>query len=58
MPVILDTQEAEIKRMAVRSQPRANNSLRPYLKKKNLHKKGLEEWLKVKPLSSSPSPTK
>jgi hypothetical protein len=31
MPVILATQEAEIKRIAVQSQPRAINSMRPYL---------------------------
>jgi hypothetical protein len=32
-PVILATQEAEI-RIAIQSQPQANNSIRPYLEKK------------------------
>jgi hypothetical protein len=31
MPVILATQEAEIRRIAVQSQPWAINSVRPYL---------------------------
>jgi hypothetical protein len=56
MPVILATQEAEI-RTAVQSQPQANSSRDP-ISKKNLHKKGLAEWLKVKFLSSNPSTTK
>jgi hypothetical protein len=43
-PIILVTQEAEIRRIAVQSQ--ANSSTRPYLEK-TLHKKGLVEWLKV-----------
>jgi hypothetical protein len=44
--VILATQEAEIKRIMVQSQPQAG--FRPYLKKKKLlkKKKGLVEWLK------------
>jgi hypothetical protein len=37
------TQKAEIRRIAVQSQP--GKIVRPYLKK-NLHKKGLEEWLR------------
>jgi hypothetical protein len=44
MPVILATQEAQIRRIEVRSQPQTN-SLRPYLEKTH-HKKGLVEWLK------------
>jgi hypothetical protein len=38
MPVILATQEAEIRRIVVQSQPRQI---------KNHHQKGLMEWLKV-----------
>jgi hypothetical protein len=38
MPVILDTQEAEIKKIMVQGQPIS----------KNLHKKGLVEWLKCR----------
>jgi hypothetical protein len=34
MPVILAIQEAEIRRMAVQSQPQANSSLDPISKKK------------------------
>jgi hypothetical protein len=40
MPVILATKEAEIRRIAVQSQPWANSSRDP-ISKKNLHKKGL-----------------
>jgi hypothetical protein len=60
-PVILATQEEEIKRIAVRSQPWGNSSealsqKKPFTKKKKKKKKGLVvEWLKVKTLSSSPS---
>jgi hypothetical protein len=50
MPVILATQEAEIRRIMVQSQPR--------ILKKPITKKGLVEWLKVKALSLSPSTTK
>jgi hypothetical protein len=32
MPVILDTQEAKIRRMAIQSQPKANNLQDPNLK--------------------------
>jgi hypothetical protein len=53
-PVILATQEAEIRRIVVRSQPWANSSQDPISKNPNT-KKGLVEWLKVKVLSSSPS---
>jgi hypothetical protein len=34
------------------------NSLRDPISKKTLHKKGLVEWLRVYPLSSSPSTAK
>jgi hypothetical protein len=52
MPIILTTQEAEIRRITVRSQPRqiVHKTLS---RKKNHHKKGLVEWLKVQALSSS-----
>jgi hypothetical protein len=52
MPAILATQEAEIRRITVQSQPRQIVPQDPILKKKN-HKKGLVEWLKVKALSSN-----
>jgi hypothetical protein len=42
MPVILATQEAEIRRTEVQSQPRQD----PILKKTH-HRKGLVEWFKV-----------
>jgi hypothetical protein len=45
MPVILATQEADIKKIKVQSQPQAN-SLRDPISKKPHHKKGLVEWLK------------
>jgi hypothetical protein len=59
MPVILATQEAEIKRIeASSSKPAwANSSARPYLEKP-FTKIGLVKWLKVKALSSNPSTTK
>jgi hypothetical protein len=41
-PIILATQEAEIRRITVRSQPGGKKFLRPYLKKIH-HKKGLAE---------------
>jgi hypothetical protein len=44
-PVILDTQEAEIRRIKVQSQPRANSS--QDLSQKPHQKKGLVDWLKV-----------
>jgi hypothetical protein len=44
--VILATQEAEIKRIEVQSQPRQTvHETRPYLKNTQ-HKTGPEEWLK------------
>jgi hypothetical protein len=48
MPVILATQEAEIRRIMAQSQPRASNSQDPVSKKKKKKshtKKGLAEWL-------------
>jgi hypothetical protein len=56
--IILATQEAEIRRIVVQSQPRqiAQETLsQKYL---SLKKKRLVEWLKVKTLSSSPSTEK
>jgi hypothetical protein len=45
MPIILATQEAEIRRIAVQSQPR--QIVCETLFKKSLYKKGLMEWLRV-----------
>jgi hypothetical protein len=45
MPVILATQEAEIRRIRVQSQPEANRSRDP-ISKKTQYKTGLVEWLK------------
>jgi hypothetical protein len=45
MPVFLATQEAEIRRISVQSQP--GPIVRKTLSQKTLHKKGLMEWLKV-----------
>jgi hypothetical protein len=45
MPVILATQKADIRRIAVRSQPR--KIIRETLPRKNLSQKGMVEWLKV-----------
>jgi hypothetical protein len=57
-PVILATQETQIRRIAVQSQP-GQIVGRPYLEKPFTKKKrGLVEWLEVKALSSSPSTTK
>jgi hypothetical protein len=52
------TQETEIRRIAVQSQP--GQIVRDTLSWKSYHKKniGLVEWLKVKALSSSPSNAK
>jgi hypothetical protein len=51
MPVILTTQEAEIKRISVQSQPgervRETLSQKKKTTKKTYHKKELVEWLKV-----------
>jgi hypothetical protein len=59
MSVILVTEEAEIRRIAVQSQP--GQIVCKTLSRKTLHKKkkkGLVEWLKVKALSSNPSTAK
>jgi hypothetical protein len=53
MPVILATQEAEIRRIAVQSHPR--QIVCKALARKTLHKIGLVKWPKVKAPSSSPS---
>jgi hypothetical protein len=45
-PAILATQEAEIRGITVKSQPRRIVLARPSLEK-NLQNKGLVEWLKV-----------
>jgi hypothetical protein len=45
MPVILATQESEIKRIVVGSQSR--QTVRETLSQKSPHKKELVEWLKV-----------
>jgi hypothetical protein len=58
MPVILATQEADIKRMVVQSQPRQTVCESLSGKNPSQKKKKLAEWLKVKTLSSSPSTTK
>jgi hypothetical protein len=54
--VILATQEAEIRRIMVRSQ--SKKIVHKTLSHKYLSQKGLAEWLKVKALSSSPSTAK
>jgi hypothetical protein len=51
MPVILATQEAEIRRITVRSQP--GQIARKTLPQKYPSQKRLAEWLKVKALSSN-----
>jgi hypothetical protein len=57
MPVLLATQEAEIRRIAVRSQ--AGQIVYETLTQKTLLQKiGLVEWLKMKTLSSSSSTEK
>jgi hypothetical protein len=60
-PVITATQEAEIRRIKVRSQP--EQIVHETLSRKTFHthtkkKKGLAEWLKVKALSPNPSTVK
>jgi hypothetical protein len=45
MPIILATQEAEIRRIVIQSQPPGKYFLKPYLKN-TFRKKGLEGWLK------------
>jgi hypothetical protein len=49
--------QAEVRRIEVQSQP---GQIVPEMlsKKKSITQKGLVEWLKVSPLSSSPSTTK
>jgi hypothetical protein len=47
MPVILATQEAEIRRIAVRSQPRQINCSQDPILKKSITKIGPVEWFKV-----------
>jgi hypothetical protein len=57
-PIILATQEAEVRRITVRSQPRRIVLQTLSQKKKTHHTKGeggLVEWLKVQALSSNPS---
>jgi hypothetical protein len=56
MPVILASQETEIRRIVVQSQPR--KIVHKTLSRKYPSQKGLEEWLKVKTLRSSPSTSK
>jgi hypothetical protein len=56
MPVILTTQEVEIRRIEVQSQP--GQIVRETLPCKYPSQKELAEWLNIKALSSSPSPTK
>jgi hypothetical protein len=53
---ILATQEAEIRRIAIQSQP--GQIARETASRKYPSQKGLVEWLKVKALSSSPSTEK
>jgi hypothetical protein len=57
MPIILVTQEAEIRRIKVQNQPGQTVPLDPISKKKHPLLKGLVECLKVKALSSSSSTT-
>jgi hypothetical protein len=62
MPVILATQEAEIRRIMVRSQLglivcETLSQKNPSPKKKRKEKRGLVDWLKMKVLSSSPGTT-
>jgi hypothetical protein len=56
MPVILATEEAEIRRIVVQSQP--GQIVQETLSEKTHHKKGLVECPKVYALSSSPSTAK
>jgi hypothetical protein len=55
-PVIPDTQEAEIRRIAVQSQ--ASRIVHKTLSQNPFTKIGLVEWFKVKALGSSPSTIK
>jgi hypothetical protein len=56
MPIILATQEAEIRRIVFETNPK--QIVHKTLSRKTHHKTGLVEWLKVKALSSSPSTEK
>jgi hypothetical protein len=56
MPVILVTQEAEIRRIEVQSQPR--QTVHEILSQNNTSQKGLAEWLRVYALSSNSNTTK
>jgi hypothetical protein len=56
MPIILATQEAEIRRIKVQSQP-GQITHEPYLEKPST-KIGLPMWLKVQALISNPSTAK
>jgi hypothetical protein len=53
MPVILATQEAELRKIPVQSQ--SKQIVQKILSQKNPSQKRLVEWLKVWTLSSSPS---
>jgi hypothetical protein len=55
-PIILVTQEAEIRRIVVQSQPR--QIVCETISKTSITIKGLVEWIKVKVLSSNPSTEK
>jgi hypothetical protein len=56
-PVILATQEAEIRSIVVQSQPR-QIVCETFSPKNPSQKKGLVEWLKMQALSSNPSTAK
>jgi hypothetical protein len=58
MLIILATQEGEIRRISVQSQPRQIVPGDSISKNSFTKKIGLVEWLKVKALSSSPSTAK
>jgi hypothetical protein len=53
---MLATQEAEIKKITVRSQP--GQIVHETLFQKTQHKKGMVEWFKMLALSSNPITTK
>jgi hypothetical protein len=57
-PVILATQDTEIRRIKVQSQLRQIVPQNPISKKQQQHRKRLVECLKVKALSSNPNITK
>jgi hypothetical protein len=56
-PVILATQEAEIRRIVIEAKP-GKIVHKTVTRKKKIHRKGLVEWLKVQALSSNPSTAK